>query len=118
MTGCGRGKQSIDDLITVDVSKEYPKKELILQDFMDVEYIALETNDDFVCQGVVLAVGKEVMIVKNQINDGNLYIFDRNGHGLRKINRKGNGGEDIPLFRRLHWMRITMKYSSVVIESY
>ena len=44
-SGCGGNKQSEDDLITVDVTAQYPKKELILQDFMDVEYIPLETTD-------------------------------------------------------------------------
>ena len=92
--GCNHSVNQSDDIITVDVTESYPKKELILQDFMDVEYIPLETTNEFVCQGIVLAVGKEVIIVKNQINDGNLYIFDRNGKGLRKINRKGNGGEE------------------------
>jgi len=91
---CNHSVNQSDDIIIVDVTTSYPQKELILQDFMDVEYIALETNNDFYCQGVVLAVGKEVIIVKNQLNDGNLYIFDRNGKGLRKINRKGNGGEE------------------------
>ena len=41
MTGCGDSKQSAEDLITVDVTASYPKKELILQDFMDVEYLSL-----------------------------------------------------------------------------
>ena len=44
LAGCGENKQSNNDLIIVDVSKSYPKKELILQDFMDVEYVALETT--------------------------------------------------------------------------
>ena len=99
--GCGRGKRSstvirsADNLITVDVTASYPEKELILQDFMDVEYIPLETNDDFLTQGVVLAVGKEIILVKNWINDGDIFIFDRKtGKGLRKINRKGQGGEE------------------------
>ena len=35
------------------VTKSYPEKELIIQDFMDVEYIALETTDEFLTQGVV-----------------------------------------------------------------
>jgi hypothetical protein len=48
-----------NDFITVDVRKKYPPgKELILQDFTDVEYIALETNDDFVNQGVVPDIEK------------------------------------------------------------
>ena len=51
-TGCKRLDQTTDDLITVDVTNNsFPKKELALQDFMDVEYIPLETNDDFVNQG-------------------------------------------------------------------
>ena len=58
LAGCGENKQSTDDLITVDVSKSYPKKELVLQDFMDVEYIALETTDEFLTQGLVKDVGK------------------------------------------------------------
>ncbi|GHT70547.1 hypothetical protein FACS1894155_06490 [Bacteroidia bacterium] len=85
--GCGGCKQSgtqSNDIITVDVTMKYPKKELILQDFMDVEYIPLETNDDFLCEGRVLAVGKKIIIVKNRINDGNIFIFDRNGKGLKK----------------------------------
>ncbi len=47
MAGCGKGKQSTSDFVTVDVTKNYPSKELILQDFMDVEYIVLETTDEF-----------------------------------------------------------------------
>jgi hypothetical protein len=37
VAGCENSKQSTDELITVDVTKSYPEKELILQDFMDVE---------------------------------------------------------------------------------
>ena len=82
---------------------------------MDVEYIALETNDDFVCQGNVLAVGKEIIIVKNQINDGNLYIFDRNGKGLRKINRKGNGGEE---YTFVSYITLDEDYNEMFISSF
>jgi hypothetical protein len=92
MAGC---KQATDDFITVDVSKSYPEKELILQDFMDVEYIPLETTDDFLTQGVVMAVSTEIILVKNRFNDGDLFVFDRkNGKGLRKINRRGQGPEE------------------------
>ena len=90
MTRCGGGDQSSDDLIIVDVTKNYSKKkELILQDFMDVEYIKLETNDDFLNQGIVADVGKEIILVTNQIRDGDIFVYDRTGKALRKINRKG-----------------------------
>ncbi|MDP3642560.1 MAG: 6-bladed beta-propeller [Bacteroidota bacterium] len=93
LVGC---KQSeTNDLITVDVTKSYPKKELILQDFMDVEYIPLETNNEFVTQSVVMAIGSKYIIVKNWTSEGDIYVFDRKtGKGLRKINRKGKGPEE------------------------
>ena len=117
IAGCGgKGKQQTDDkiivdvtksdflqnddFITVDVTKSYStKKELILQDFMDVEYIALETNDEFVNQGVVLDIGEKFILVKNQLRDGDIFIYDRHGKALRKINRKGEGPEEYNLFR-------------------
>jgi hypothetical protein len=84
-----------DDILKVDVRKSFSsKKELILQDFMDVEYIALETNDNFINQGVVLDIGKEIILVRNRINDGDIFVYNRAGKALRKINRKGQGGEE------------------------
>jgi len=94
--GCGGNKHSgNDDLIKVDVTKSYPKKELILQDFMDVEYVALETGGDFYTQALVQAIGKDIIIVTNRVRDGDIFIFDRkSGKGIRKINRQGQGPEE------------------------
>ena len=75
LAGCGKDKQSTNELITVDVTVSYPKKELILQDFMDVEYIPLETKDDFICQGLVLAIGKDIILARNRIRDGDIFIY-------------------------------------------
>ncbi|MDR0796838.1 MAG: 6-bladed beta-propeller, partial [Tannerella sp.] len=107
ITGCGGNRKSgdnigsievvdadIDAFITVDITKKYPKKELILQDFMDVEYIALDTNDDFLNQGVVKDIGKEIILVINRNHDGDIFVYNRFGKTLRKINRKGQGGEE------------------------
>jgi hypothetical protein len=91
MAGCIGKKQSTDALITVDVSANYPTKELILQDFMDVEYIALETTDEFLCRGFIRAIGKEIMLVAR---GGDILFFDRNGKAIRKINRQGRGSEE------------------------
>lgn len=97
LAGCGGNRHSKDDLIIVDVSKSYPEKELILQDLMDVEYIALETSDEFLTQGLVKDVGKEYVLVTNRTNDGDILLFDRQtGKGVRKINRKGQGAEEYP----------------------
>ena len=94
-TGCKRRNQTADDLITVDVTKNsFPKKELILQDFMDVEYIPLETNEEFINQGCVDAIGEKYIIVTNYRDDGDIFVYDRSGKAIRKINRKGQGGEE------------------------
>ncbi|WP_106830319.1 6-bladed beta-propeller [Parabacteroides pacaensis] len=93
--GCGDNKQSEDAFLTVDITNTPSnKKEVILQDFMDVEYIPLETNDEFINQGFVQAVGKEFIIVTNYKNDGDIFVYDRTGKAIRKINRKGQGGEE------------------------
>ena len=95
MAGCvGGSKQSMPDHITVDVTANYQQKEMILQDFMDVEYIQLESADDFITQGVVKAVGKDILLVTNRIMDGDIFIFSRTGKALRKINRLGRSGEE------------------------
>ena len=101
MSGCGEKKQAVDkqtivnELITFDVKKSYStKKDMIIQDFMDVEYIALETNDEFVNQGRVRDIGKEYILVTNRTGDGDIFIYSRNGKALRKINRLGQSGEE------------------------
>lgn len=89
-------KNDFEELIIVDVTKNYQqKKELLLQDFMEVEYIPLETNDNFLNEGYVLDIGKETILVTNRrANDGTIFVYDRTGKALRKINRKGQGGEE------------------------
>ena len=77
MTSCGSDNTSTDGFITVDVTKSSysPKKELVLQDFMDVEYIPLETNDEFINQGFVQDVGEKYILVKNRKNAGDVFVY-------------------------------------------
>ena len=94
LAGCGQKQAISDDIIVVDITKApSSKKELILQDFMDVEYVALETKDDFLNRGVVHDIGKKTILVTNQ-DDGDIFVYDRTGNALRKINRRGQGGEE------------------------
>jgi len=72
----GQGQTDNNNIITIDVNNNYSnRKKLILQDFMNVEYIALETNDEFVNQGIVLDIGKEIILMKNRINDGDIFYL-------------------------------------------
>ena len=98
MFSCNGGKPSTSDLITVDVTANYPEKELVLQDIFDVEYVPLETTDEFVTKAMVKAVSDHYVLTGNWGSDGNLYLFDRaTGKGIRVINRKGQSGEEYAL---------------------
>lgn len=102
LVGCRvDNKQAKDELIIVDVTAKYPYKELILQDFMDVEYIPLETNEEFLCQANVWAIGNKVIIATNFNLNGDIFFFNRDGKALKKINRKGQGSEEYSLFTRI-----------------
>ena len=48
-----------NNLISVDVNKNYPKKELILQDLFDVEYLPLETKDESITFGFIQDVSEK-----------------------------------------------------------
>ena len=92
--GCGTEKEQAT-MVTVDIAGEHSEKEVLLQDFMDVEYIPLETSDEFVTQGSVMDIGDKYLLVKNWANDGDIFVYDRKtGKGIRKINRKGQGAEE------------------------
>ena len=94
--GCSpNAKETQADIAEVDVTKEYAEKELFLQDIVDVEYVPLETTDEFITHGAVKAVGPSVIITANRSNLGDLFLFDRQtGKGIRKLNRMGQSGEE------------------------
>ena len=77
-----------------DVTANYPEKDLILQDFMDVDYVPLETSDEFVASGKIAYIGDK-LIVSTNLREGDILLFDRaTGKGVRKINRRGQGPEE------------------------
>ena len=84
-----------DEFITVDVAASVPEKEIVVQDFMDVEYVPLETNDDFVVPNNVAAIGESYIVMRSRGNEGTLYFFDRHsGKALHKFNHRGQGPEE------------------------
>ena len=88
-------QEAEQELITVDVAASVPEKELTVQDFMDVEYVPLETNDDFVVPNNVAAIGESYIVMRSRGNDGTLYFFDRHsGKALHKFNHRGQGPEE------------------------
>ncbi len=95
LMSCG-GNPS-ESFITIDVTESYPKKEMLLQDIANVEYIPLETSDEFLVtsvRGKIADIGDNIIILTNT-RQGDIMIFDRKtGKGIKKINHKGPGPEE------------------------
>jgi hypothetical protein len=68
---------------------------------MEVEYIPLETNDEYITRGFVQDIDKDLIVVRNSYGDGDIFFFDRNGKGLKKINRRGQGPEEYTNISRI-----------------
>lgn len=84
-------KQSL--ISTIDVSANYPIKEIVLQDIAKIKYIPLETKDDVLIDNTNLIgyVSEDSLIVCNR-SQGDVMIFDNNGKFINKFNHKGQSG--------------------------
>ncbi len=98
LAGCGNNPSTTEDgLITIDVTADYPEKEFVLQDLFDIEYVQLETTDEFVTTGYLLDVTDDAIFVKNDTHikkGSDIFMFGRNGKAKSHINRLGESGED------------------------
>ena len=89
----GTGKSTAGELVEIDVSKDYPSKELYLQDIATVEYIPLETNANTLMRfrtDAIIHVSDDYIIAKNY-NDGDIFVFDGQGKSKFSFNHKGQG---------------------------
>jgi len=92
---CAERKTVENQLITIDVSKSYPMKELHLQDIADVEYIPLAATDTFLLSGNArLSYIGDTQIIIFDVTSSSIMIFDMNGNPRTYINRKGSSNEE------------------------
>lgn len=97
LAGCSGNKQQGEGFITIDVTKSYPEKKFILQDLFDIEYLPLETTDEFVTNAVLQYIDENLIIMTDGGNSktGNIYLVDRkSGKCLRVISHRGQSGEE------------------------
>ena len=95
--GCQFGNQKpvqTGELTVIDLSKSYPKKEILLQDIADIEYIPLETTDDVLLGQLsfVSHISDKYILVYDF--NGDIFVFNRNGKIKSHFNRTGQGGEE------------------------
>ena len=83
------------DLPIIDFSKQYPKKEILLQDIAESEYIPLETTDDILLgDRLVLSGISDKYILIHEPWRGNIFVFNRNGKIYSHFNHKGQSGRE------------------------
>jgi hypothetical protein len=103
LMACKQTKSNEKELTVVDVIKQYPKKGAIpIQDIAEVEYIPLETNDRFLCNedaGSFARIGEN--IIYYNFEDETIFIFDKTGKAIQRINRKGQSGEEYISFHQV-----------------
>ena len=89
-------KENNGPLPVADFSKEHPEKELLVSEHADVEYVRLETSDEVLLDGIAslyLSV-TDRYIVTNNMQEGRIFVFDRQGKHLHNFMRKGESGEE------------------------
>ena len=89
-----------DNMPVIDLSKTYPKKEKLLRDMADIEYIPLETTDDVLLSDKTrLSYVSDKYIFINEIELGDMYVFNRSGKIFSHFNHKGQSGREYIMLR-------------------
>jgi len=100
------GNKNTGELPVVDVTRSYPEKALVFQDFAEVEYIPLETGDDFIIADVQPEYVDDDYIIMVNRNQGDIMLFDRRtGKGIRRINHQGKGPGEYPAMWKIYVAR-------------
>ena len=102
-------------LPTLDLLKSYPKKDIILQDIADVEYIPMETTNDVLFSSKNLyktfIEGDTIVIARSEGVD----FFNRKGKFLHSFDRHGGGAEE---YKKLARIGVDFKSKEVYVYDY
>lgn len=92
-----KAESKTDKLPVIDFSKQYPKKELLLQDIADISYVPLETTDDVLLSNrAVLSCVTDNYILVHEFTRGDVFLFDRAGKIISHFSHKGQSGQEYP----------------------
>jgi hypothetical protein len=87
--GCAPRNQNDSDLIHIDVSRSYPVKEIRLEEVADIEFLQLETHEDFLFRGLPRVITSDKIIFGQ--SNGDILVFSRDGKPISGFNRRGGG---------------------------
>ena len=94
LTGCSHNHRSTDGLPVIDVTKNFPEKELRLTDIADVTYVHLDSkHDDFLYKGSICYITENTLVVNDLVTQSVLF-FSKDGAPKSRFSRYGNGPEE------------------------
>jgi len=94
LTGCFQNQSIKNDLVCIDVMKNYPEKEVIMTEIADITYVHLNAdNNDYLYKGGIVCVTKNTIVVYDNASHSILF-FTKEGNPKSRFNRKGQGPEE------------------------
>ena len=94
LAACGTREKEISGPVLFDATRDYPEKQLWLDEVADITYVPLSSETDSALFRGTLAHVSERTITIHDFPRGIFYLFDRSGRYLSSFNHKGQGPED------------------------
>ena len=94
MCGCGENQKKSSSLPVIDLNAQYPKKDIVLQEIADVEYISLNGKDAPLMGSVKIGyISNDLYILYDQ-KIGDVFVIEKNGTVRSYFNQQGNGAKE------------------------
>lgn len=103
-------------LVTLDVTKDYPKKKIVLQDLADVKYIPLETKKNALLPNSAGCLGyvSDSLIVA-RTSDNEIVLFNGDGSVRSSFRHVGQGSKE---YQYIIGMAVDPKAQEIFIVDY
>ena len=114
---CFSCHQPKDNLPSLDLSKNYPEKEILLTDIADVTYLHINANDEeYLYSGSIRAVTENTIIIFDWgRSSGEIFFFTIDGIPMSHFNRMGNGPGE---YRNIHRVIYDEKADDLFVVDY
>jgi hypothetical protein len=87
---CSNEKESSwGTLVSFDVNKKYPEKDIYVQDVADIEYLLLESSDDYLYTSFDYISDK--YIIARSRDDNSFLFYDKTGKPVCRVAKDGQG---------------------------
>lgn len=94
LAACGTREKEISGPVLFDATRDYPEKQLLLDEVADITYVPLSSEtDSALFRGTLVHVSERTVTIHDFLQ-GTFFLFDRSGRFLSSFNHKGQGPED------------------------